>query len=74
MQECGEKTFETEGTMSQNELGNRVEPMIIGRRVGEVGWREIVSAYRQDHVGYSEEFGINYTYCERPLDCSEKST
>ena len=73
MQESGEKAFETEGTMSQNELGNRVEPMIIGRRV-EVGWREIVSAYRQDRVGYREEFGVNYTYCERPLDCSEKST
>ena len=74
MQKSGEKAFETEGTMSQDELGNRVEPMIIGRGVGEVGWKEIVSAYRQDRVGYSEEFGINYTYCERPLDCSEKST
>ena len=42
MEKSEEKAFETEGTMSQNELRNCVEPMIIGRGVGEAGCREIM--------------------------------
>ena len=44
LEKSEEKAFETEGTMSQNELRNCVEPMIIGRGVGEAGCREIMQA------------------------------